>query len=66
MTRFPQSNAARGYRVVAAGWAKPNKPGGATGHAVSSVDGSRNTGIDHEADELAAAVANLNEELARA
>ena len=52
------------FRVVAAGWAKPNNPVGATG-AVASVDRSRNAGIDREADELAAAVADLNEELAR-
>jgi hypothetical protein len=54
------------YRVVAAGWTKPNNPVGATGHAAASVDRSRNVGIDREADELAAAVAELNEELARA
>jgi hypothetical protein len=53
-------------RVVAAGRTKPNKPVGATGHAVASVDRSRNVGIDREADELAAAVVELNEELARA
>jgi hypothetical protein len=34
--------------------------------SVASVDRSRNTDIDREADELAAAVADLNKELARA
>jgi hypothetical protein len=46
------------FRVVAAGWTKPN--------AAAPVDRSRNVGIDREADELAAAVAELNAELARA
>jgi hypothetical protein len=50
---------------VAAGWTKPNNPVGATGHAAASVDRSRNTDVDREADELASAVADLNEELAR-
>jgi hypothetical protein len=53
------------FRVVTAGWAKPNNPLDATGPAVAFVDRSRNAGIDREADELAAAVADLNEELAR-
>jgi hypothetical protein len=54
------------FRVVAAGWTKPNNPVGATGHAAASVDRSSNVGIDREADVLAAAVVELNEELARA
>ena len=70
MTRLPRSNAAPVsglFRIVAADWATlPNNPGSATDHAVASVDRSRNTGIDREADELAAAVAELNEELVRA
>lgn len=70
MTRLPRSNAAPVsglFRIVAADWATlPHNPGSATDHAVASVDRSRNTGIDREADELAAAVAELNEELVRA
>jgi hypothetical protein len=65
MTRLPQSNAASvtGLFPVLADWATlPNRPGSATDHAVASVNQSRNTGIDREADELAAAVANLNED----
>jgi hypothetical protein len=69
MTRLPQSNAASVsglFRVVAAGWATlPHSPGSTTDHAMASVHGSRNTDVDREADELAAAVADLNEELAR-
>jgi hypothetical protein len=38
----------------------------ATDHAVVSVDRSRNTDIDRGADRLAAAVADLSEELERA
>jgi hypothetical protein len=70
MTRLPQSNAASVsglFRVVAADWATlPDRAGSAADYAVASVDRSRNTGIDREADELAAAVADLNEELAKA
>jgi hypothetical protein len=70
MTRLPRSNAASVsglFRVVAAHWATlPNSPGSANGRAVASVDRSWNAGIDREADQLAAAVAELNEELARA
>jgi hypothetical protein len=70
MTRLPRSNAAPVsglFRIVAADWATlPNNPGSATDYAVAFVDRSRNTGIDREADELAAAVAELNEELVRA
>jgi hypothetical protein len=70
MTRLPQSNAASVnglFHVAGADWATlPNSPGSATDRAAASVDRSRNTGIDREADELAAAVAELNEELARA
>jgi hypothetical protein len=52
---------------MAGDWATlPDGPDSATDHAVASVDRSRNTDIDREAVELAAAVANLNEELARA
>jgi hypothetical protein len=70
MTRLPQSNAASVsglFRVVAADWATlSDRTGSATHYAVASVDRSPNTGIDRDADELAAAVADLNEELARA
>lgn len=70
MTRLPQSNAASvggPFRIVAADWVTlPDRTGSATDRAVASVDRSRNTGIDREADELAAAVAELNEELAKA
>jgi hypothetical protein len=70
MTRSPRSNAASVnglFRVVAVDWATlPDSPGSAIDHAVASVDRSRNTDIDREADKLAAAVADLNEELARA
>ena len=69
MTRLPQSYAASVsglFRVVAADWATlPDSPGSAADHAVASVGRSWNTDIDREADELAAAVATLNEELAR-
>ena len=64
MTRLQQSYAASVsglFRVVAADWATlPDSPGSATGQAVASVDRSRNTDIDREADELAAAVADQN------
>jgi hypothetical protein len=70
MTRLPQSKAApvSGLsRVVAADWVTlPDRTGNATDRAVASVGRRRITGIDREADELAAAVAELNEELARA
>jgi hypothetical protein len=70
MTRLPQSNAASVsglFRAVAADWMTlPDRTGSATDRAVACVDRSRNTGIDREADELAAAVAELNEELTRA
>jgi hypothetical protein len=67
MTRLPRSNAASVsglFRVVVAHWA--TSPGSANGRAVASVDRSWTAGIDREADQLAAAVAELNEELARA
>jgi hypothetical protein len=69
MTRLPQGNATSVsglFLVVAADWAMlPDSPGSATDHAVASFDRSRNTDTDREADDLAAAVADLNEELAR-
>jgi len=69
MTRLSQSNATSVsglFRVVAAGWAtSPDSPGSTTDHPMASVDRSRKTDLDREADELAAAVADLNEELAR-
>jgi hypothetical protein len=68
VNRLPQSNAASvsgPFRVVTADWATlPDSPGSA--NSVASVDRSRNTDIGCEADELAAAVADLSEELARA
>jgi len=55
------------FLFLADDWANlPNRPGSATDRAVDSVNRSRNTGIDREADDFAAAVADLNEELARA
>jgi hypothetical protein len=52
------------FRVVTADWATlPDSPGSAT--PVASVDQSWKTDIDREADELAAAVADLSVELAR-